>query len=161
MARYEWLGLVEAAGPTSPYEVGTALFGLTGFGHWRPVEISVHRDIILAETGVGSVSYRFPEHSLIKGGFAFPGAGIDGVEPGGRATLITPYNLRPPQASAQSTRPRLPRTMRPCLLWTWLGASITTPTVVDEVHAAASGRELAAVFDAVASGIMKSRSCHG
>ncbi|KAI3336366.1 hypothetical protein HD806DRAFT_3325 [Xylariaceae sp. AK1471] len=117
VAGYEWLGTVEAAGPGSPYAVGERLFGLTSFGHQRPIEIGAHQDLILAETGTGSCTYRVPKglgnedlkqlvawpsalQTTIDAlfnclGFAFPPtsesadvARIDGIDPKGRAILI-------------------------------------------------------------------------
>ncbi|KAI8627379.1 hypothetical protein F5Y19DRAFT_177139 [Xylariaceae sp. FL1651] len=63
VAGYEWIGTVEATGPESPYGVGEAVFGLAKFGHRRPIEIGAHQDLVLAETGTGSYTYRVPKGS--------------------------------------------------------------------------------------------------
>ncbi|KAI8951671.1 hypothetical protein F4801DRAFT_543958 [Xylaria longipes] len=114
VAGYEWLGVVEAAGPSSSFSVGDTLFGLTKLGHRRPVEFGAHQDLILTETGPGSAAYKvpdglqgrdeWPKHLVAWPvaimtasdalfnclGFAFPPAKgeIDGVDPKGKAILI-------------------------------------------------------------------------
>ncbi|KAI0452184.1 hypothetical protein F5B21DRAFT_351478 [Xylaria acuta] len=114
VAGYEWLGVVEATGPHSSFSVGDTLFGLTEIGHRRPVELGAHQDLLLAETGPGTATYKVPDG--VKGddkwlrhlvawpvalmtaadalsnclGFAFPPAKgvIDGIDPTGKAILI-------------------------------------------------------------------------
>lgn len=115
VAGCEWLGVVEAAGPSaSSSSVGDTLIGLTPIGHRRPVEVGAHQDLLLAETGPGSATYKVPRELEANGDwprhlvawpaalmtsadalfncmrFSFPPAKgrIDGVDPTGQAILI-------------------------------------------------------------------------
>ncbi|KAI1739769.1 hypothetical protein F4680DRAFT_421489 [Xylaria scruposa] len=61
VAGYEWLGIVEAAGPHASFSVGDTLFGLTEIRHRRPVELGAHQDLLLTETGPGTATYKVPD----------------------------------------------------------------------------------------------------
>ncbi|KAI0007251.1 hypothetical protein F4779DRAFT_592815 [Xylariaceae sp. FL0662B] len=108
VAGYEWIGTVEAVGPTSPFRPGEAVFGFAKPGHQRPISVGAHQDYLLTEPWM---TYRLPDpeldwtqvvawpiglHTSIDAlfnvsGFSFPplrGQGVDGEDPTGRAILI-------------------------------------------------------------------------
>ncbi|GAW23025.1 hypothetical protein ANO14919_125730 [Xylariales sp. No.14919] len=189
VAGYEWLGSVEAAGPDADYEVGATLFGLAALGHRRPIETGAHQDLILAQTGPGTATYRVPEKLLVRGldddavrqlvgwpaalrtaadalfnslGFALPTAGVRGADPAGRAILIWGGSSAVGQAAiylaaAAGFRPiYATASAKNHAALLAHGATqafdYSSGGVVKEVRAAAQGKQLTVVFDAVAAG---------
>ncbi|KAI1754174.1 hypothetical protein F4782DRAFT_545061 [Xylaria castorea] len=191
VAGYEWIGIVEAAGPHAAFSVGDTLFGLTELGHRRPVELGAHQDLLLAKTGPGSATFKVPDglerndewlRQLVAWpaalmtaadalfnclNFAFPPAKgvIDGDDPKGKAILIwggsSAVGLAAIYLASKAGFGPIYTTASPKNHEALLALGATrcfnyrSPTVVDEIRAAVateSGRELAVVFDAVATG---------
>ncbi|KAI0548089.1 hypothetical protein F4679DRAFT_551940 [Xylaria curta] len=191
VAGYEWLGVVEAAGPRASFSVGDTLFGLAEIGHRRPVELGAHQDLLLTETGPGTATYKVPDgverndewlRQLVAWpvalmtaadalfnclNFAFPPSkeGIDGDDPKGKPILIwggsSAVGLSAIYLASKAGFGPIYTTASPKNHEALLALGATrcfdyrSPTVVDEIRAAVateSGRKLAVVFDAVATG---------
>ncbi|KAI0857128.1 hypothetical protein F4860DRAFT_368312 [Xylaria cubensis] len=191
VAGYEWLGVVEAAGPHASFAIGDTLFGLTEISHRRPVELGAHQDLLLTETGPGTATYKVPDgvkrndewlRQLVAWpvalmaasdalfnclNFAFPPSKevIDGEDPKGKAILIwggsSAVGLSAIYLASKAGFGPIYTTASPKNHEALLALGATrcfdyrSPTVVDEIRAAVateSGRKLAVVFDAVATG---------
>lgn len=101
---YDFVGVVQEAGPESPFRPGELLMGETTPDHERPIHRGAHQAYLLAEP---YLTFRRPADlaplsavSLVSAaqtasdalfnvlGFAFPAAGLDGDDPTGQAILI-------------------------------------------------------------------------
>ncbi|KAH9910076.1 hypothetical protein F4778DRAFT_775971 [Xylariomycetidae sp. FL2044] len=112
---YDFLGTVEATGPSSPFAVGDTVYGLAMPGDHRPIHVGAHQDFLLADPfntfRLSSSSSPLTEDDKLQAvsrpaavltaidalfnvmGFAFPPLAdgpekIDGVDPKGRPLLI-------------------------------------------------------------------------
>ncbi|TRX91167.1 hypothetical protein FHL15_007955 [Xylaria flabelliformis] len=177
VAGYEWLGVVEAAGPHASFAVGDTLFGLTEISHRRPVELGAHQDLLLTETGPGTATYKVPDgverndewlRQLVAWPVAFMAASdallhnlfqmliYDDQWGGSSAVGLSAIYLASKAGFGPIYTTASPKNHEALLA---LGATrcfdYRSPTVVDEIRAAVateSGRKLAVVFDAVATG---------
>lgn len=178
---YEFAGNVIAAGPSSPFKPGEAVFGMTTPGHARPLHRGAHQAYLLAEkymtwrrpddldpliaVGMPAAAQTALDALFNCLGFGLPSAGLSGDDAVGRSILIWGGGSNVGAAAVQLAKVA---GFDPILVTASkrnhghlkaLGATqcfdYHEPSVVEDIQEAvrASGKSLRIAFDAVCCGL--------